>query len=222
MKKSILILIGSPRLERSTSHSLADYVLTGLHQRGWKTDLIFSHNVFGSPQDLKELKERIRDVEIIGLSFPLYVDGIPGPMVKVLSSLCKSKNDMGVNQDQKVFSMVNSGFPEPVHSFVAVEMCKQFSKELNASFLGGLTFGAGPIVQGRPIEKIKKRSSRLVKTLDETIIGLDEKGCIPDEAKKLVTKPIFPKRLYLFLGKKVLINRARKNNVKDLYEKPDL
>ncbi|MDG6218900.1 MAG: hypothetical protein QCI00_05625, partial [Candidatus Thermoplasmatota archaeon] len=122
-------------------------------------------------------------------------------------------------RDQKVFAIVNSGFPEPAHSFVAIEMCEQFSKEYWASFIGGLTIGAGPIVQGLPIKQVKRRSKRLVKALDETISGLDEKGCIPNKAKKLLSKPIFPKRLYLFLGKRVLINRARKNNIKDLFLK---
>ena len=42
MIKSIVMMIGSPLLEKSTSHSLARYVLEGLDQRGWKTDMIFS------------------------------------------------------------------------------------------------------------------------------------------------------------------------------------
>lgn len=221
MIKSILMIIGSPRLEKSTSHSLARYVLEGLDLRGWKTDMVFSHTLFDSKKSLKELKQQIKDVDIIGLSFPLYVDSIPGPMVEVLSALCKGKELIRGKRDQKVFAMVNSGFPEPTHSFVAVEMCEQFSKEYGASFLGGLTIGAGPIVQGLPIKQVKRRSKRLVKALDETISGLDEQECIPEKVKKLLSKPIFPKRLYLFLGTRVLINRARKNDVKNLYLQHD-
>lgn len=220
MSQSIVMIVGSPRVKRATSFSIASYVLEGLEKKGWKTELVFAHKLYGRPDELKVLASRMADYELIGLSFPLYVDGIPAPLVELLEVVCKNKPKSD-SSDQLVFSFVNSGFPEPYHSDVAVKMTGVFAKKFGAGFLGGLRIGGGGAVHGMPIESLKHRSKRLVQALDETIVGLDEDRTIPQSAFELLSEPILSKNLYLLAAKYGWGFRARRNGVKDLYARPD-
>ena len=214
------MIVGSPRIKRATSFSLASYVLEGLEKKGWKTELVFAHKLYDSPDELKVLASHMQDYELIGLSFPLYVDGIPAPLVELLDAVCKN-NKKSDSSKQFVFSFVNSGFPEPYHSDVAVKMTEVFAKKFGADFLGGLRIGGGGAVHGLSIESLKHRSKHLVQALDETISGLDENRCIPQSAFELLSQPILSKKLYLLAAKYGWGFRARKNGVKDLYARPD-
>jgi len=214
------MIVGSPRMKRATSFSIASYILEGLEKKEWKTELVFAHKLYDRPDELKVLASRMADYEVIGLSFPLYVDGIPAPLVELLDSVCKYKKKTD-SANQLVFSCINSGFPEPYHSDVAVKMTAVFAKKFGADFLGGLRIGGGGAVHGMPIESLKHRSKRLIQALDETINGLDENRCIPQSAFELLSEPILSKKLYLLAAKYGWGFRARKNGVKDLYARPD-
>ena len=220
MEKSILFIVGSPRLKRSTSYSIANYVSTALQNKGWKTDIVFSHKIYTSEKDIETLRDRIQKTSITGIVFPLYVDAVPGPLVQTLKRI--SHNPLpSQGQQNKMFAIVNSGFPEPHQSQVAVQIIKQFTKECNATFLGGLKIGGGGIVGGSPIDQIKNRSKRLVLALDATIESIDKDQKLSDKALQLLSKPVFPKRIYTFFGNLGWKRRAKKYGVSNLYLTPD-
>ena len=218
MTPELVIIIGSPRLKRSTSYSIVEYLKNGLTTHDWTVHTIFAHQAFNNETKMNELQEKIKNADIIGIIFPLYVDGIPGPLVQILE---KIRDQHLMLTDKKLFTIVNSGFPEPHHSDIAVEMIKQFSNETQAEFIGGLTIGAGGMVGGMPIDQIKNRIKRLVTALDLTIQSLSETQTIADEAKQILSKPIFSKTLYNTFANMGWKHRAKKYGVKDLYLKPD-
>ena len=218
MSQTLLMIIGSPRLKKSTSYSLAEYLQKGLKQKGWNIHLFFSHQVVIKEQDMKELINKIEHSDIIGIIFPLYVDSIPGPLIQVLEKLGEQKTK---RTDQKIFTIVNSGFPEPHQSQLAVDMIKDFSKEYQANFIGGLTIGAGGVIGGKPIEQIKHRSKRLITALDLAIESLGQTKTLSKKAEKILLKPIFPKILYNIFANMSWKKRSKRYGSPNLYQTPD-
>jgi multimeric flavodoxin WrbA len=219
MKPSILMIVGSPRLRTSNSYSIAHYITQGLEKLRWNTDLMFAHKAFSSDEILHELIQKAQNASIIGIIFPLYVDAVPGPLVNVLTQLCEYHRQE--NTEQKVFAIVNQGFPEPHQSNLALEIIDQFTKEYHAMYLGGYGIGAGGVIGGMPIEQIKHRSKQLVKALDLTIQSLHQQRSLSNQAEQLLSKPIFSKSLYLTFGNMAWKKQANKHGVKNLYQKPD-
>lgn len=219
MSSSILLIIGSPRLRTSNSYSIAHYINQGLEKHGWNTEVMFAHKAFTSEESICELIKKTQNASVIGIIFPLYVDSIPGPLGHVLDRLCE--NPQQNNNTKKIFTIVNQGFPEPHQSSLAVKIIEQFTREYQATFIGGYTIGAGGVIGRMPIDQIKHRSKRLVKALDLTIKSLHQHQSLSDEAQQLLSKPLFPKSLYLFFGDMSWKKQARKYGVKNLYQKPD-
>jgi NAD(P)H-dependent FMN reductase len=219
MSSSILLIIGSPRLRNSNSYSIAHYINQGLEKHGWNTEIVFAHKAFSSEKIMNDLIEKTQNATVIGIILPLYVDSIPGPLGHVLDRLCEIPQQE--NNTKKIFAIVNQGFPEPHQSDLAVKIIEQFTREYQATFIGGYTIGAGGIIGRMPIDQIKHRSKRLVKSLDLTIQSLHQHQSLSDEAQLLLSKPLFPKSLYLFFGDMSWKKQAKKYGVKNLYQKPD-
>ena len=218
MSKTLLFIVGSPKLKRSNSYSIAEHLKNELIGRGWTIEILFSHQAFTNETKMNEIIEKTEEADLLGIIFPLYVDEIPGPLIQTLETLTQQKTK---RTDQKIFTIVNSGFPEPHQSQLAIGMIEQFTEEYHATFIGGLTIGAGGIIGGMPLERIKHRSKRLIKALDLTIQSLDQTQTISSEAKQLLSKPIFSKTLYNIFANKGWKIQAKKYGVKKLYLKPD-
>ena len=218
MSKTLLLIVGSPKLKRSNSYSIAEYLKNELLEQGWNIEIHFSHQAFTNENTMNTLLKKTEQNTIIGIIFPLYVDAIPGPLIQTLEILTQQKH---IRNDQKIFTIVNSGFPEPHQSQLAVDMIEQFTKEYNATFIGGLTIGAGGIISGMPIEQIKHRSKRLIKALNLTIQSLNQTHTISEEAKKLLSKPVFSKTLYNTFANIGWKQQAKKYGVTNLYQTPD-
>ena len=218
MSKTLLLIVGSPKLKISNSYSIAEYLKNELIQQGWLVEIHFSHQAFKNETKMNEIIEKTKQVDLIGIIFPLYVDGIPGPLIQTLEMLTQHKTK---RTTQKIFSIVNSGFPEPHQSQLAVDMIEQFTQEYQAHFIGGLTIGGGGIIGGMPIEQIKHRSKRLIKALNLTIQSLNQTQTVSREAKQLLSKPVFSKLLYNTFANKGWKMQAKKYGSPNLYRTPD-
>jgi NAD(P)H-dependent FMN reductase len=218
MSQKLVMIIGSPRLKHSTSYAIADYLKNGLSKQGWTVDILFAHQAITNETTMEELLIKTDQTDIIGIIFPLYVDSIPGPLIQVLETMSEH---MTKKTDQKIFTIVNSGFPEPHQSQLAVDMIENFSKECQDTFIGGLTIGAGGVIGGKPIEQIKHRSKRLMTALHLTIQDLVETQTISERAVQILSKPIFPKILYNIFANISWAKRSKKYGSPDLYQRPD-
>jgi len=216
MNKKILLLVGSARGMHSTSASIGNYLIKRLEKNGCDTEAILLHKAMKSSESIDNLLKTVSNSDTLILSTPLYVDSLPYLVIKAMEEIGKDKTE---RKNQNMLCIVNSGFPEYEQNDTAVSICEKFAKDTGFNWFGGLKLGGGAALDGKPLEKAKGMSRNIIKSLNITADAVAKERIIPDEARKLMEKPIVPKRLYLFFGdrswKKVAKKFGKQNNLRD-------
>lgn len=217
--KKALLLIGSPKKKNSTSESLGNYLLEGLHKKGYTSEKL--HIISILKDDVKDLFAKVNDADIVIVSAPLYVDSLPSPLIKAFELIGQNRKGMLSFKKQRLVSIINNGFPESFHSNTALKICKIFADNAGFQWLGGLAIGCGPAINGMPIKNLGGMTRNIVKSLDITIDTIAKNESIPLEAINLVSKEIIPSWLYTLIANRAWKTQAKKFNAhKNLYTKP--
>jgi NAD(P)H-dependent FMN reductase len=192
---SALLLVGSPKPDASTSESLGVYLLEELEKRGVATQTMHVTKAVRNEGSVEELRAAVSSADLIVLSFPLYVDSLPAPAIRVLELLAERP------AGPAAFMVIcQSGFPEVEHNEVAVEICRHFAVDAGFEWVGGLILAAGGMVGGQPLRKLQGMMRSAVKSLDLTAEALASGRPVPDEAVRLMAKPPIPKFGYRFMA----------------------
>lgn len=207
----VLIMVGSPKGENSVSNNIATYIQDKFEQNNVKTSkkFIIKHR---SKESLEKLIYEIDCCDPLILTSPLYVDSLPSIVINLMEEINVAKTLHG--PEQKFMAIINSGFPEPHQNDLAIDMCKNFAHQSNMKWLGGVTVGMGPALDGRPLDRTGGLSKNLRSGLDTAIKALSEGRAVPPEALATASKPLMP----LFLSKSMLNwfgNRMWTSQVKD-------
>lgn len=217
--KKALLLLGSPKVKNSTSESLGIFLLEGLNKRGYTVDKIQANSAL--KRDSKELLEKVNDTDILIISFPLYVDCLPAPLIRVLELVNKDRKERELTKEQKLIAIANNGFPEALHSFTSLKIIENFAIKSKFKWLGGFAFGAGGAISGRHIEQLGGMTRSKVTALNMIVDALTNDNSIPKEAFDLMTSDMMPTWLYTFFGNHGWKTQAKKYKTKQkLYEKP--
>ena len=220
--KSTLLLVGSPRGETSTSASLGTYLLKLLEESGFDTAKGFIHRLVNRNEKIEELLSLVNNADLIILSFPLYVDSLPAPVIKAMELIRDNRNEKQ-KQNQDFIAISNCGFPESSQIEVALEICKNFAEEVNFNWRGGLALGGGGAVNGRSLEERGGMLRNVIKGLEITAEHLRKGEDVPNEAIALVSKSIIPSGMYKMMGNLGWRIQARRYGVlKRMKDKPDL
>lgn len=196
--KTALLLVGSPKPGASSSGSLGAYLLEGLEKHDVKTQTLHVAKAVRSDEAVEELLAAA-SADLIILSFPLYVDSLPGPAIRALELIAARRAAEGGASDGPGFvAICQSGFPEAGHSAVAIEICRNFAASAGLEWAGGLVMPEGGMLNGQPMSKMKHMMRSAVAALDLTAEALAAGDPIPDEAVRLMAKPGFPRTAYRF------------------------
>lgn len=218
-EKKALLLIGSPKTQRSTSESLGSYLLERLHERGYLCEKL--HVLSTLKNNVEELFSKVNDADILIISSPLYVDTLPSPLIKAFEFISENNREKKSTKKQSLISILNNGFPEPFHNYTALKICQSFANKEGFQWLGGLSIGCGPAINGMPIKNLGGMTRNIVKALDITSQAIADCEGIPLEAIELASKQIIPSFIYTLIANKGWKTQAKKFNVhKDLYAKP--
>lgn len=197
-----LLIIGSPRGKASVSRALGGHLLGRLQAGGLDAEEISVGAVLGSSERRHALYKAADAADIIIVSFPLYVDQLPAPVIQTLDLLAERRRGaMGMTPwpgplVQRLVAIVQSGFPETSQNRPAVDIMRQYAKEAGFRWAGGLALGMGGAVGGRSLEKRGGMLRNVVKALDLAADALVAGGGIPDEAAALMAKPLMPVWFY--------------------------
>ncbi len=220
-KGNVLLLVGSPRAKKSTSSSLGKYLCEKLEEAGLSIEYGYIHRLMMRKEKQDQFIEMVNDAYMIILSFPLYVDQLPAPVIRAIELLYKNKEKIVKCEEKKFLAICNCGFPEASQIDLSLEICNNFSDAMNFQWRGGIKLGGGEAIHGRDLKKMGRMVRNQMQGLDLAADALLIDKPIPMEAKELISKPIIPARMYKVLGNIGWRMRAIKNwNFFNLKEQP--
>jgi Flavodoxin-like fold len=209
-RRATLLLIGSPKPGRSTSLSLGTGLAERLTARGCSVETMGLVKALKTEEATQALLEQLDTAELVILAAPLYVDSLPALVIKaferysahqsLLQAAAGSETHAtGVPGTRRFVALVNCGFPEAEQCTTALAICRLFARDVGFVWSGGLAFGMGGSVDGRPIER-GPLARTAVPALDRTAEALARGASIPQEAVALAAKRSMPLPVYRFAG----------------------
>jgi len=210
-KNEVLLLIGSPRGTNSTSESLGMYLCNRLDKEKFNINKGYTHRLVLREEKYNKFCDMIEKSDLIILSFPLYVDHLPAPLIKVLEILDENKDKIKNLSQKSLIAISNSGFPESSQIDLAMKICKNFANEMEFQWKGELQFGGGEVIHGRDLEDVGKITENLKKGLKMAAKEISSGSLISQEAKDFVSQKTVPKGMFKLFANLGWRFRAMKN-----------
>ena len=224
-----LLIVGSPKGKAGTSYNLGSRLLGRLEAGGTEVVETTVAAALRSSEERHRLYKAVDESDIIIVSFPLYVDQLPAPLIQTLELLADRKRGaQGATPwagplAQRLVAIVQCGFPETHQTRPAVAIMRQFARETGFQWAGALAFGMGGAVGGRSLEKAGGMLRNVVKALDTAAASLLSGDPVPAEAEALIAKPLMPRRLYRMAANWGFRSLLRKHGAqKRIYDRPYL
>jgi NAD(P)H-dependent FMN reductase len=146
----LLIINGSPRHRASNSAILANNFLAGFTAHpGHRCETLFLY-----PQpDAGRLRQEFTQADAVLVFFPLYTDCMPGRVkewFETLPAICAE------SIKPKLGFVVQSGFPEAIHSTFVEKYLEKLSRRLGCPYLGTVIKGGVEGIQVMPPNMTRK------------------------------------------------------------------
>ena len=205
----IIIINGSPKTIKSNSEILGNYLFPLLKENNIKK----YYSIYFQLND--KTKNEIYNSDVLIFIFPLYVDGIPSNLLKLLVNFEKENV---VRPETKIYCIVNNGFYEGKQNFLAILHMKNWCKKVKAKWGQGIGIGSGELL---PYLKKFKLGQGPLKNLEKTLNILSRNILTLNSDKNIYITPNWPRSLYFIQGSISWILKARKNNIKirELFKK---
>ncbi|MFX1571914.1 MAG: hypothetical protein ACFFB0_04145 [Promethearchaeota archaeon] len=194
--KKALLLIGSPKVEKSTSASLGNYLISKLEKSGMSIEKGFIYKIINREEKIKELFKMIDNTDLIILSFPLYIDCLPAPVIKAMELIKEGRDNLEIKNTPSLMAICNNGFPESSQNMIALQICRVFSKDCGFAWKGGIPVGGGGAINGAPLKKRKGMVRNIIKGLDIAAKDLANGREIPQKAINIISKKVASYNLY--------------------------
>jgi multimeric flavodoxin WrbA len=195
--KRALLIVGSPKTKSpSTSGVLGGYLLERLRERGWETESLILKAGLQQEKGKQDLVSSLDLADLLLLVFPLYIDALPFLVTKALETMEAHRRVTHDPRPQRLFALVNNGFPEAHQNTLALAICHHFAAQSGMSWAGGLVMGAGEALSSGQSLTSKNRSGppvkHVIQALDITAIALAEGQTVPHEAVTMIAKNPIP------------------------------
>lgn len=215
----VLLMVGSPKGEKSASNSITSYLLEKFRLEGVETERTYIVKDIKNDEGINELISKVNDSDILILVAPLYVDSIPAITIKAMEKIHK---DAPFKRKQ-MMAIFNCGFPEPHHNDLAIDMCKKFAYLSGIQWAGGVTIGMGPSLEGKSLEDFAM-AKNLRKGLDMAVNSLAAGKPVPKEAEIIASKPLTSLTIAKFVmctfGGRMWGTQMDKDAKKKMYDRP--
>jgi hypothetical protein len=160
--KSLLLLNGSPRGERSNSMKMLSRVAEGWERgQGSKPEVLH----LAQRAQFDRAVQAFAEADVVLLGFPLYTDAMPA-LVKAYIETLPSVAP-GTKTPTLAF-LAQSGFPEALHSRPLERYLEKLSQRIALPYAGTIVRGGGESLQSMPEGANKKLWARL-QTLGEQL-----------------------------------------------------
>jgi len=210
-QKRALLLVGSPRGAKSTSHSLGMYLLERLQEQGVETETMHIYPALKTEERRAGMLAAIDCADLVILAFPLYVDSLPAAVTRALELIAAYRQAAEPSSRPQLVAIANSGFPEAHHNDTALSICRRFAREAGFEWAGGLALGAGPSLDGKPLTEAGGMARDVVQALDRAAPALAQGRPVPQEAIDSMAKSLVPPWMYVLMGSLGWRLQARKH-----------
>lgn len=216
----VVLLVGSPRGDKSTSMSLGSYLMSRLREKGWQPTTHMVGRTVDSVADFEGMFSDLEGAQLVVLATPLYVDSLPSPVVQFMELF--GMRQVGVAGPRpRMCLIINCGFPEDQNQ-VAVQIVRHFAADTGMEWAGTLTMGQGGAIWGEGLEDLRGRTRRIRSTLDQAASALVEGKAIPSDVERTFSKRIIPSFLYRHMVNKGWEATGKRNKVRNLKSRPFL
>ena len=157
----------------------------------------------------EETLAELASCSVLVLAFPLYMDGVPGHLVKQLQVL--EQFLVGETQDIVVYAMVNNGFIEGRQADLALAMIGHWCRRAGLAFDGGFDIGAGGM---RSSMDTVPPGSGPKKSLGRAYAALGAAIAHRCPVEIMFTGPVFPRWAYMVAADHSWRRTARANGLK--------
>lgn len=199
----ILMLCGSPRPQKSTSH----YLLNVLKERLCNENEILMCSIAEKNSDIERtVLENAEDIDVIVAAFPLYVDSIPGSFLKVLENIEEQIKEHKI--DCKLYVIVNNGFYDAKQNSIAIDIMWNWCEKCGMTKGRAMAVGAGEMVQGIPL------GAGPMKNLGNAMNQFTEDIQHRNSGETIFVEPNFPRCLYKTAAHMGWHKSAKKNGLK--------
>jgi multimeric flavodoxin WrbA len=190
-KPKALMLIGSPRGERSNSYTIGKFLAGKLEGQGFATEEAFVIKSMNTASGIEDLLALTDEADIIIFATPLYIDSLPSYTIKAMEQIHAHRIDKPAKKNQLLVAIVNSGFPEPSHNNIALNIIRNFAQESGLRWGGGVRIGMGEAIGGKPISE-KGMTRKLAKGLSSGAISLSKGQPMSQQDEELASQPFLP------------------------------
>lgn len=160
----LIIYNGSPRNKKSNSKLLIEHFLKGYNSINNENVKI---NYLAETKKAEEHKSDFMHADVVLIIFPLYADSMPG----VVKYFIENIYNIAFHKPKKIGFIVQSGFPEAIHSVSIEKYLKKLTQRIQCDYLGTIIKGGVEGIQIQPKFMTKKLFSgfeQLGKTFAET------------------------------------------------------
>ena len=205
----ISIINGSPKAIKSNSEILGNYLSSLLKENEIKK----YYSIYFRLND--ENKNEIHNSDILIFLFPLYVDGIPSNLLKLL---VKFEEEKVIKSETKIYCIVNNGFYEGKQNRLAILQIKNWCEKVNAKWGQGIGVGAGELL---PHLKKYPLGQGPLKNLGKVLDKFSANIITLKSDEDIYLNPNWLKSLYFFQATISWILKGKKNNlrVRELFRK---
>lgn len=204
--KRIAAINGSPKAAGSVSGMLIEKMEEILDV---KIDVFPATKLIRS-EKAPETIAAILEAEVLLIVFPLYVDSLPAPLIKLLMLIQQSAKASN-SPLPVVYAICNCGFYEAEHNTLALRMLRCFADRAGLGWGYGIGIGCGGFLSAVS-KNIKKGPAANVY---EALYSLCETIRINDSKERgdVLVTPKIPRFLYRLAGEIGWLQMARKNGV---------
>lgn len=202
----ITAINGSPKRTESTSGMLVEKLEEMLNT---KIDTFQAVKLIQS-EKAEEAAAGILKSEVLLIVFPLYVDSLPAPLIKLLM-LVEQAARTSASPLPAVYAICNCGFYEAEHNRLALRMIRSFASRAGLMWGYGIGIGSGGFLQsaGKNMEKGPGANVHAaLYSLCEILRSKNVKG-----SEDVFVTPKIPRFLYKFAGNMGWRQMAKKNGV---------
>ena len=205
----ISIINGSPKVGKSNSEILGNYLLSLLKDNGIRKYYSISVRLDD------KIKNEIYNSDVLIFLFPLYVDGIPSNLLKLLVEFEKKKV---IKYGTKIYCIVNNGFYEGKQNQLAILQIKNWCEKVKARWGQGIGVGAGELL---PYLKKYPLGQGPLKNLGKVLDKFSANILTLKSDEDIYINPNWLRSLYFLQGSMSWILKGRKNNlrVRELFRK---